>query len=348
MANSNIEFRYYDMPAGQYILPKIGRGWEFVYGRDIPEGQLHFHNYMEIGYCYHGQGDLVIQDRRYRFDNDVFTIIPANIPHTTVSDEENVARWEFLFVDSDSFIRNEMKNCSIPAGEILRTVNSRGTMKTLANHRELGMLVRMIIEECRNEDSMYREVLKGYLYSLMIGILRLEEEREQFRKNGTYNRFVEKSTRYIEEHYREDLRIADIADVCGLSESHFRRVFTASMNMKPGDYLNMVRVSKACEILSKQDVSMAEAGSLAGYDTVSSFNRNFRKLTGMSPMQYRKKCLREGGNVMKFHVSAKKGWEARITRDDTGVETGGEPEDPEEQEDAEKPEGQAAVHHKEN
>ena len=52
-----MEFRYYDIPKGEYVLPKLGKGWEQEYG--IGYGRmLHFHNYLEIGYCYHGKGEL--------------------------------------------------------------------------------------------------------------------------------------------------------------------------------------------------------------------------------------------------------------------------------------------------
>ena len=57
-----IELRYYNIPDGSYVLPKIGAGWEQEYGLGM-NGMLHFHNYLEIGYCYHGSGRLIIEDR---------------------------------------------------------------------------------------------------------------------------------------------------------------------------------------------------------------------------------------------------------------------------------------------
>ena len=56
-----IELRYYNIPDGSYVLPKIGEGWEQEYGLGM-NGMLHFHNLLEIGYCYHGSGRLIIED----------------------------------------------------------------------------------------------------------------------------------------------------------------------------------------------------------------------------------------------------------------------------------------------
>ncbi len=162
-----IEFRYYNIPAGEYVLPKIGKGWEQEYGIGY-HGMLHFHNYMEIGYCYHGDGTLEIEDRQYHYGDQMFTIIPANMPHTTESKAGNICKWEFLFIDIDEFIRNEMVSNDLSADEVIRIVNKRGTLKTEANHPAMAKLVRNIIEECRN-NAMYSNMsIKGYLMALVI------------------------------------------------------------------------------------------------------------------------------------------------------------------------------------
>ncbi len=306
-----IEFRYYDMPVEQYVLPKIGKGWEQQYGV-AESGKLHFHNYLEIGFCYHGRGKLVISDQAFRYGDQMFTIIPANIPHTTESDPGNICKWEYLFIDSDSFIRNEMKDCKIPSDEIIRIVNKQGIFRTVEKNTHTAEIIHFLIEECRTEAPFYEESLKGYLRSLIIDILRMDQAQEKVNNNVRYNDFVEKATGYVKEHYAEDIKVRDIAEYCGLSESHFRRIFEEITNMKPMDYVNMVRIDKACMLLIKENISMQDLGKIVGYQTASSFNRNFRHLTGMSPLQWRNKETKNGKNSLKhYHISALKGWEAQ-------------------------------------
>lgn len=307
---SNAEFRYYEIPAGEYILPLLGQGWEISYGVDVPDGLLHFHNYLEIGYCYHGRGELIISGRKYRYGDQMFTVIPANILHTTNSDPGNICKWEFLFIDINNFIRHEMQNFGFDVHEVVRIVNQRGTLKTQKGHPHMARLIQCILEECRDKKAHYREILKGYLCALVFEIIRLKEEHEQLQyRNVAYNHYLEAVFRYVEEHYAEELQIRDLAAVCQLSESHFRRVFYESTNMSPLNYLNMVRVEKACEILSKEDVQMENAGYRVGFKTASSFFRNFKVFMGMSPYQWKKNATT--GNVSdRLHISAKKGWQA--------------------------------------
>ncbi len=302
-----MEFRFYDIPKGDYVLPKLGKGWEQEYG--IGYGRmLHFHNYMEIGYCYHGRGELLIEDRTYVYGNNMFTVIPENIPHTTISAPGNVCKWEFLFIDIKNFIRSEMSSEDMSVDEIIRIINKRGTLKTAINHPALNTLILKIIEECRNEQMYYKESIKGYLKSFVIEILRLDEERERAGGNRISD-FIRKAIEFINAHYAQDLKIADVAMHCGMSESHFRRMFENSMHMKPGDYLNMVRIDEACRLIRRGDRSLEQIGITVGYDTASTFIRNFKKLTDMTPQNWRR--IQSSGGLVRsgYHISAQKGWE---------------------------------------
>ena len=126
MKKKDIEFRYYDMPVNSYVLAMLGDGWEQEYGIEQAPGLLHFHNYLEIGYCYDGSGILTIADQKLRYSGNMFSIIPANIPHTTNSDPGHICKWEFLFIDIEPFVRNEMRDALISVSRALQTINGRG------------------------------------------------------------------------------------------------------------------------------------------------------------------------------------------------------------------------------
>lgn len=317
-AKSTIEFRYYELEADGYVLPKIGDGWRQEYGLDEDglrhSWGLHFHNLWEIGYCYAGgHGVATITDRNYRYDDEeIFTIVPQNIPHTTNSDPGQLDLWDWIFVDMDSFVYNEMQGLSVSPQNILRTISKRGYCRRRKNNERCAALIRLLAQELRAEPDIYHnETVKGYLRALVMECLRMSEQREQAKKTGRYNRYVEQAAQYIDVHYAENIRIKELAKSCGLSESHFRRIFDESAGMTPNDYINMIRIDKACALLLKTDLSMLEVGERVGYQTASSFNRNFRVLTGMSPLQWKNKSRREGISLRNYKISAKKGWEAR-------------------------------------
>ena len=103
-----IQFRYYTIPVDEYVMAKLGKGWEQEYGLGYGEMQ-HFHNYLEVGICYNGKGRLIIEDKTYRYEGGMISIIPANIPHTTISDPGHICKWEYLFIDLDEYIKANLK-----------------------------------------------------------------------------------------------------------------------------------------------------------------------------------------------------------------------------------------------
>ncbi|MDQ9842429.1 AraC family ligand binding domain-containing protein, partial [Acinetobacter baumannii] len=86
------EYRYYQMPGDSPILALLGEKWRQNYGRDVD--YLHFHNFLEIGFCYEGEGTLTFGEDILPFHGREFTVIPRNFPHTTDSVPGNISYWE--------------------------------------------------------------------------------------------------------------------------------------------------------------------------------------------------------------------------------------------------------------
>ena len=96
------EFRYYKMPENCALFALLGEKWRQKYERDID--YLHFHNYLEIGYCYEGDGRMVLGEEEIQYQGGDFTVIPSNFLHTTNSAPGRLSSWEYLFVDVEKLI----------------------------------------------------------------------------------------------------------------------------------------------------------------------------------------------------------------------------------------------------
>ena len=76
-----MELRYYKMPEGSPILALLGQKWVQNYGNDID--YLHFHNYLEIGFCYEGQGFMILGEDKVQFHDRISQPI-IHIPQTVI------------------------------------------------------------------------------------------------------------------------------------------------------------------------------------------------------------------------------------------------------------------------
>ena len=116
------------------------------------------------------------------------------------------------------------------------------------------------------------------------------EHEPELSHSNTMN-YVRKIVNYMELHYMEEIKARDYARSCGLSETHMRRIFSEYTNMSPSEYLNVVRINKACELLAHGNDSIEDISRAAGYPVLSTFLRNFRKITGLSPSAWRKQGI---------------------------------------------------------
>ena len=71
-----MELRFYEVPQNEYVLALLGDSWIRDYGHD--ESNLHFHNLMEIGYCKHGTGELILNEESKPYEPAMVSIIPFN------------------------------------------------------------------------------------------------------------------------------------------------------------------------------------------------------------------------------------------------------------------------------
>lgn len=302
-----IQFRYYEIPQDEPCLALLGEAWVRPYGDGID--CLHFHNYMEIGFCYGGDGEMVLDEENIPYEAGTITIIPKNYPHNTSSTNFAPCRWEYIFIDVEAFLKEMYRDNQMYAEDLITIINNRAWAVESSKYPETGGMIRNIMEEMRYKKQFYTESVRGMILSLLMNIVRMNhKETNKVRKQSSGVSQMTVALHYIGKHYTEDLTIGDLAEVSHMSETHFRRVFQKAMNMTPSDYLNFVRVQMACEHMKKHTDSMELVAEKCGFQSVSTFNRNFKKILGITPYQWKIHPENYEGKLLNFKISAYKGW----------------------------------------
>jgi AraC-like DNA-binding protein len=78
--------------------------------------------------------------------------------------------------------------------------------------------------------------------------------------------------------------------------------------MSPMEYINFVRVQRACELMKKSDDSIEHVAEKCGFTTQSTFNRNFRKFMDTSPYQWKMNPSNYERKLLNYNISAHRGW----------------------------------------
>jgi AraC family transcriptional regulator len=93
---------------------------------------------------------------------------------------------------------------------------------------------------------------------------------------------------FIEAHLAEEIPLAALAELAGLSVFHFARAFTQSSGVPPHRYHMARRMERAKSLLQKPALSVTQIGIQIGFREASSFTKAFRRFTGLTPSEYRR------------------------------------------------------------
>jgi AraC family transcriptional regulator len=94
-------------------------------------------------------------------------------------------------------------------------------------------------------------------------------------------------TEFIGDNYSRDLKLAELAQVAGMSSFHFAREFKRTTGTTPHQYLIKFRIERAKALLARNDLPLTEVGLRSGFSHQSHFTRLFRRITGTTPNSYR-------------------------------------------------------------
>jgi AraC-like DNA-binding protein len=91
---------------------------------------------------------------------------------------------------------------------------------------------------------------------------------------------------HADRHYAEQVSLASLADVAGISKYHFQRLFTTTYGLSPSAYVSQRRVERAQDLLRATNLTVTEICHAVGFSSLGSFSSRFRELVGESPSEF--------------------------------------------------------------
>ncbi|MBQ5816375.1 MAG: helix-turn-helix transcriptional regulator [Oscillospiraceae bacterium] len=145
----------------------------------------------------------------------------------------------------------------------------------------------------RKNDFPYAEqIISLYEFLLVLykeGLL-FSSESERAERDGV--EVIKQAIAYIDEHISEKITLKELADSVNMSEKYFCSFFSKKTGSTPIEFVNHLRIEKACEMLKMHKTSVTEAALETGFESLSYFIRRFKRQMGVSPSQYKKQNLK--------------------------------------------------------
>jgi AraC family transcriptional regulator len=134
---------------------------------------------------------------------------------------------------------------------------------------------------------LYVESLANVLAMHLLREYSTAQHRIAMYEGGLGDRKILQVSEYIHEHLDREIKLEELAQLTGISQFHFSRLFKQSMGVSPHQYLLQQRVERAKQLLKNSKLTIAEIALQCGFNSQSHLGKQFRQLTGLTPKAYR-------------------------------------------------------------
>lgn len=256
-----------------------------IWYSDIPwRYETHDHSAVEVVLTLEGMVTYTIEDKIYQVRKGEILIVPPDTLHSLTMGEES-SRYLFLFEPDAIMTMRDIKSMAMYFN---KPFHLRDGSDAHVQIRELLLRTRDAYEK---HDLMwntvcYSSILRIYAtlgQRYLSGILPRNEENVRSMDSEVITAVMT----YINNHYREELSLEDVARFAGFSRYYFSRSFKRQTGYSFKDYLCQKRLQVAMDLLIRTNRSMRDVAIESGFGSVATFNRVFREKKGCTPTQYR-------------------------------------------------------------
>lgn len=264
-------------------------GFPFViYNKEFDSNNLsyiscHWHNEIEIVYCYNGKMSYQASNRAYVLDKENAIVVNKNIIHQ--ADMLERANWYAILFDpkmiygfEDSNIKDVLENIKFDSILINDCKNIALIQKLINDYFLPASPLKPLIVK-RDLINMYTSILSDAYHSGEIKVYRPTSEMIK----------VKKILDYIYKNYKTKISIDDISREVALCRSEVCRVFKASLNTSITDYILKLRLEKSITLLMSGNLSITEIAYECGFNSSSYYAEAFKKIIKMTPREYKNK-----------------------------------------------------------
>ncbi|HEY3297808.1 MAG TPA: AraC family transcriptional regulator [Armatimonadota bacterium] len=269
-----------------FVLPEDFPVWlrRSQVKRPTPYGP-NYHAAMEIHLIRSGNGQYFIRDANYLLGTNTVIIVHKNEIHTYIPDPEPAVIKDTYLLFSPHLLRQR----PVASAALRRLAHIRHLVLSNSQVIVAEFLLNNIAEEAANEYMNWKESILNHIENFLIILHRAAEGEVVNHVNP--DPVMPEIIRYLEEKFTENLSLAELSNHFGLSSYNLCRRFKKYVGSGFKEYVILRRIVEAKKLLEETDMKVTAVAYEVGFDSTSTFNRDFRLLTGVTPADYRRLAI---------------------------------------------------------
>ena len=267
-----------------------------IFQDNLDQITWHYHNNFEISFITEGSGKRIVGDSIEEFQPGDLAFIGPNLPHVWIADKESrmlsKRTLEMVFLQF---------NLNVLSDQLLSLPEFSNVKKALILS-ERGI---QIIGDTLNEVSeimlqlpylkSFDRMLHFFMLMDIIGKshtnIQLASKEYLKLRFTTGNKRIAAIHEFLMNNYRDEVDLKRLAELVNMAEGSLCRFFMKNMGITIFEYLNRIKTEFACKLLMDPDLSIMEVCFDSGFNNISHFNKQFRRNTGVTPSEYRKRFM---------------------------------------------------------
>lgn len=253
----------------------------------------HYHPEFELVLVNKSSGKRLVGDHIGYYSSGDLVLMGPNLPHVWISDDKpstssdevvadaSVIHFTPDFIGQDIFNIPEFATFSDILNLSSRGIHIRGSSAIQIAHIMNGMVQESGLKRLSSIFEIFD------IISTMKDYEPLASPNFTFSNNKESNRYT-RINDYILRNFQKNITLKEVADEANMATTTFCNFFKDQYRMTFVEYVNQVRIGHFCKLISEKDKSILEAAYSCGFNSVANFNRQFKKLKGMSPSEFRR------------------------------------------------------------
>lgn len=239
---------------------------------------LHSHPYTEIMLIVEGGGYLICENEKIPLTPNQLYFVNPHTPHTEISN--STLKYYVLKIDHFTAL-------SIQNPNPLSIFSMPIAYQTQTN---LAFRFAYILENYNVDNHAHANLLTlelAYLRLYFMEIMQGKYQTTQVTDTKSTAK-LQAVVHYILSNYHLDLKVEEIAKNFSFSHNHLIYCFKKEKGLTPIEFITNTRIDCAKQLLRNSDFNVSQIASMCGYSSPAFFGKTFKKVTGVSPLTYRK------------------------------------------------------------
>ena len=245
---------------------------------------MHTHACTELFYVVGGMGQFKVAEKLIPVSPDDLVIVNPNVEHTEVSLNASPLEYIVLGVEGMEFAADENGDRRYSA------------FNFHSGREDILPYLRGMLREIEQKSAGYEVVCQDLLEVLVVKLMRHTDFSLTVTPAQQSSKECAEARRYIDSNFKENISLDQLAELTHVNKYYLVHSFSKEYGVSPINYLIGRRIEESRYLLADTNHSLSQISHMLGFSSPSYFSQSFRKLEGISPMEYQKRqrAAREG------------------------------------------------------